>query len=95
MYLKRNEIERKLEIINAISSRERPTMRDIHEVTKIPVSTIKRLIKQIHTDFGVEIVFVGERGRTAVHGGSGYYSIYAWGVIERFELPLFLSSKNK
>lgn len=91
MEIKSNDTSRKLQIIHAISSADMPKMKDIHDVTKIPVSTIKRLLPQIKADLGVEIEFVGGRGRTAAHGGIGYYRINSWGVIDRFQLPLFIT----
>lgn len=88
-----NETFRKLSILEAISRFERPTMEDIHVVTGIPKVSITRLMSQLFLDFGVEVRFVGERGKKAV-GGPGYYCVVDWGVINKFKLGLFLSHRK-
>lgn len=76
-------IQRKFRVLLAISSINEPTLDDIHQVTQLPRSSIKRIINKLRSDFCMDIRFElhpSEKGRT------GHYQIHRWGVLNRDEL---------
>ncbi|MFC1337320.1 MAG: helix-turn-helix domain-containing protein [gamma proteobacterium symbiont of Clathrolucina costata] len=76
------DTKRKYTIIAAIAKHNTPTLADISQHTGIPVSSLKRQISQLRTDYGMDIRFVPgghNKGRT------GHYHIYDWGVLDRTE----------
>lgn len=76
------DTKRKYAIIAAIATHNTPSLADISQLTGIPVSSLKRQIAQLRTDYGMDIRFVPDghnKGRT------GHYHIYEWGVLDRTE----------
>lgn len=76
-----NDLERKYAIITALSTLERPSLRDLHQETRIPESTLKRQLGQIRDAFGMQIEFVRETGQS--RGAVGYYKLADWGILDR------------
>lgn len=77
------DTKRKFELINALSSLRRPSLKDLHEKTKIPISTLKRQLGSLREEYGMTIIFVSEP--TGEKGPRGYYMITNWGIIDRAE----------
>lgn len=81
--------KRKYALLAALGRLERPTLSDLHDVTGIPIPTLKRLMIDLRNDFCMQINFI----RTGI-GGSGYYELLDWGIINRdrfYEAMLKLS----
>lgn len=75
------DMRRKFDLINALSRTEKPSLHDLHQITKIPESTIKRQLAAIRNEFGMRILFIRESG--GERGAIGYYLIADWGIIDR------------
>lgn len=75
------DMKRKFAIINALSSMEKPSLRDIHKKTRIPESTLKRQINAIRDEFGMTILYIREK--TGEPGTFGYYLLADWGILDR------------
>jgi len=79
------DVKRKYSIIAAITNHSAPKLLDIAQVTGIPLSSVKRQLAQLRTDFAMDIRFIPDptqKGRT------GHYYIYEWGVIDRTKFLL-------
>ncbi|MDU7589188.1 MAG: helix-turn-helix domain-containing protein [Acidovorax sp.] len=86
------DMTRKLSVICAISCIHRPDMRRLMDETKIPETTLKRIIKSLRDDYAMDIVFVRDSSAapTDAQGGKrgryGYYAINEWGLFSKDEL---------
>ena len=76
------DTKRKYTIIAAIATHNTPTLLDISQLTGIPVSSLKRQIAQLRSDYSMDIRFVSNGQKK---GRSGHYHIYEWGVLDRTE----------
>lgn len=74
------DIKRKYDLIYHLSTADKPTLRDLESLTKIPSSTIKRQLKSLRLEFGVKVVFVRD---VNARGMSGHYVLTNWGVFDR------------
>lgn len=77
--------KRLLIIIAAIATHNAPTLSVLEKATNIPAPTLKRLIGQLRSEYGMDIRFVpagNSKGRV------GHYHIYSWGVFDRNEILL-------
>lgn len=75
------DMRRKYAIINALSTLEKPSLRDLQHRTQIPESTLKRQLKLLRAEFAMSILFVREAN--GVPGASGYYLLTDWGILDR------------
>ena len=82
-----NESFRKYQIISAMAANaDGASLAEIELVTGIPGVTIKRQIRAIKNDFGMDIEFV----RNETKGNSGKYVITQWGIITPAGFGLFM-----
>ncbi|MGL5336208.1 MAG: helix-turn-helix domain-containing protein, partial [Enterovibrio sp.] len=75
------DMMRKFALVNALSKTEKPSLQDLHEMTNIPQSTIKRQLSALREEFGMDILFV--RKSSAERGAAGYYMLINWGILNR------------
>lgn len=85
----RSSLRRQYAIINALIDIERPTIKKIHAVTGIPITTLKRHLYSLASDFGMEIMYTKSNKDSA---DTGYYMIVEWGVIDKNAFTLKFGS---
>ncbi|KGH23583.1 helix-turn-helix domain-containing protein [Comamonas thiooxydans] len=71
---------RKFDLIFALATIQKPDIQVLQRATDIPVSTLKRQLSHLRTNFGIHIEFQRTSG---THGGSGHYAVTDWGMIEK------------
>lgn len=78
-----NDLERKFRLLVALHQLDEPSRNDLEIATKIPVSTLKKLIPVIREEFGVDIRFM--RHHLGARGAAGHYEIKGWGILNEKE----------
>lgn len=76
----RASLRKQYAIINALMDIEHPNIKKIHDVTDIPITTLKRHLYSLSADFGMDIVYTK---RNNLHNDNGYFMIIEWGIIDR------------
>ncbi|MEW8389530.1 MAG: hypothetical protein AB2660_18595 [Candidatus Thiodiazotropha sp.] len=79
------DTRRKYSIIAAIATHNTPNLAYISKITGIPVSSLKRQIAHLRTDYCMDIRFVLDEHNK---GRTGNYHIYKWGILDRREFLL-------
>lgn len=80
------DMARKIAVICAISCIHRPDIKQLMDTTKIPEATLKRIIKTLRNDYGMEIDFVRDSScapvdaKSGKRGRYGFYVISEWGL---------------
>jgi len=75
------DLKRKFQIIDALARTDKPSLEQLHLITSIPASTIKRQLASLRSDFGFRILYVRDPGNG--RGATGYYVLDDWGIIDR------------
>lgn len=71
---------RKYDLILALATIAKPGIEQLQQATDIPLSTLKRQLRHLRNDFGMNIDFQRTAG---VQGWSGCYIVSDWGVIDK------------
>lgn len=77
---------RKYDLIYALATLPNPDIQLLQKTTDIPVSTLKRQLGILRSDFGMHIEFLRDPGK---RGGSGQYVVTDWGIVEKDKFLTF------
>lgn len=86
---------RKLFVLYAIATLNQPSMPDIKEATTISIPALSRIIHQLRTNDGINIIYrriKGTEKKKISRGNNGYYFIESWGNLNSKK---FLSTFKK
>lgn len=72
-------------IVAALAAHNAPSLGLLEKTTGIPIPTLKRQIRQLRSEYDMDIRFVSDN---KAQGRVGYYHIYDWGIFDRNKIIL-------
>lgn len=74
------DMTRKLNIIEALHSSQKPSLKHIATVTDMPRATVQRQVFDLRNSFLMDIRYVRAKGS---NWKSGHYEIFNWGLFNK------------
>lgn len=87
-----SDTKRKFDLIYHLSKADKPTLKDLASLTGIPITSIKRQIRAIRQDYGMQVIFVRD---VHARGVVGHYVLADWGIFDNVAFLHFYMAISK